>query len=111
RGALGVRNLHGGRHNRRRAGLTFGVHRLRSFDDAPTEVVPLVDAIDELPQLPANVADPQIARPAVEAHLPRVAQAVSPGFAAGLVELHERVVGGDRVGPTVLRAAHVDPQD
>jgi len=37
-----------------------------------SEVVSLVDAIDQIPQLPADVADTQVARAAVENPLPRV---------------------------------------
>ena len=62
-------------------------------------------------QLPADVADPQVAGLAIERHPPRVAQPEVPdlGQCVGLV--HERVVGRDRVARVAGTAIDVDPED
>ena len=83
---------------------------LLAFEQAPAEVVTRIDLANQLPQFPANIADPQLSRLAVEAHLPRITQAVRPDFAASPVEFDERIIDGDRVGAVGLRPIDVDSQ-
>ena len=59
------------------------MYRLRALVQAPAEVVGLVDAVHHLPQFPADVAHPQVARLPIEAHFPRIAQAIGPDFRRG----------------------------
>src|SRR5687767_4735370 len=87
------------------------MHRLAPFDDAPAKVVAATDAIDELPQFPTDVADPQLSGAAIEAHLPRIAQAVGPRFAASACKLDEWIIGGNGVRAAILLPSHIDPQD
>ena len=67
--------------------------------------------IDHLPQLPTHVADPEIAGAAVDAHAPRVAEAVGPDFRAGAGCLHERVVGRHSVGLARVLVIDVDAEN
>ena len=82
RASVGVRVGKVGRNDRRRAALGVGINRLRALHDAPAIVAPFLDSVDALPQFPTDIADPQIARLPVEAHPPRISQAVGPHFAA-----------------------------
>ena len=112
--AFGVRDFDDGRLDRRRAEFPADVDRLPALDGAPAVVPGPLDLVDEFPQFPAHVADPQFARHLVEAHAPRVAEAVSPDLAAGRlavdVRADERVVLGDRVVFPGVLAVHVDAQ-
>ena len=110
-GGLGVREGEGRRQDRRRAALALGLDRLRAFHDRPAVVAALLDAVDHLPQLPADVADPQVAGRAVEAHPPGVAEAVGPDLRPGVRRLDERVVRRDGVGLALVLVVHVDAQD
>ena len=99
------------RHDRRRPALPFRVYGLRAFDQAPAVVVSRFDSVDELPKLPPDIADPQVAGLAVEAHLPRIPHAVRPDFAARRFEIRKRIVFGNAVGEPVFRMIDVDPQN
>src|SRR5262249_25848040 len=83
RGRLGVREVEVRRQDRRRAAPGVGPDRLPPFHDRPAVVAAALYAIHHLPQLPADVADPQLAGLAVEAHLPGVAEAVGPDLRPG----------------------------
>ncbi len=78
RGRLGVRVHLDRRQDRRRPAPAFDMHRLRTLHDAPAVVAPALDLVDQLPQLPADVADPQVARGPVDAHLPRDCESRRP---------------------------------
>ena len=53
----------------------LGLERVERFPDAPAVVAAVLDAVDHLPEVLADVAGPQLAGLAVEAELPDVAQA------------------------------------
>ena len=71
------------------------MNRLSTFKQAPPEVVTGVCLVNELPQFPADITDPQLSRLPVEAHLPRVAHAVGPDLTASALKFDERVVVGN----------------
>src|ERR1019366_8823875 len=77
-GRLGVGKVQGRGDDRRGAAFAFGAHRLRAFHDRPAIVAAFLDAIDHLPLLPADIADPEIAGRAIEAHAPGIAEAIGP---------------------------------
>src|SRR5207237_627105 len=91
-----VRQLDQRRADRCRADLVR-LDRLRPFHGGPPVVAPLLDALDRLPQLPADIADEQLAGLAVKAHPPGVAEAVRPYFRPGAFDADERIVLGDGV--------------
>src|ERR1700733_1202550 len=74
----------------------------------PAVVAALDHAIDLLPGVLTDVADPQVARLAIEVPAERVAVAVRPDLAARTGDAGERVVGGDVVH--ALRRVDVEPQ-
>src|SRR5207249_3601582 len=77
--------------DRRRPDLVR-LDRLRPFHGGPAVVAPLLHAVHRLPQLPADVADEQLAGLAVEAHPPGIAKAVRPDLGPGAFHVDERVV-------------------
>src|SRR4029453_14925005 len=85
--------------------------RLPALHDRPAVVAAALNAVDHLPQLPADVADPQVAGDAVEAHAPGIAEAVGPDLGPRSGGLEEWIVGRDRVGLARLFAVHVDAKD
>ena len=101
RGGLGVGMVDRRRQDRRGPAPALGADGLAALEDAPAVVAAALDAVDQLPQLPADVADPEVAGRPVEAHPPGVAQAVGPDLGPGAGELDERVVraGRGRPGP------------
>ena len=78
--------------------------------DAPAVVGPLLDQVDLLPEVLAVVADPELARLAVVAQPPGVAQAVGPDLGPGAGAVDERVVLGHPVVPARVGVIDVDPQ-
>src|SRR5206468_4302448 len=72
--------------------------RLAALHDAPTIVAAALDLVDQLPELPPDVANPQVAATPVEAHPPGVSKAIRPDLRPGPGALREWVVGRDRVG-------------
>ena len=86
-----VRQFDQCRADRRRPDLVR-LDRLRPFHGGPAVVAPLFDAMDRLPQLPADVADEQRASLAVKAHPPGVAEAVRPHLGPGAFSPDERVI-------------------
>ena len=84
---------------------------LRPFHRRPAVVAALLDAMDRLPQLPADVADEQLAGLAIEAHPPGIAEAVRPDLRPGSLRRDEGVVLGDGVVLPLVLPVHVDPQD
>src|SRR5262249_21566232 len=94
---LGVRKAQRRRQNRRRPAPAFGANLLRPFHDRPAVVAAALDAVNHLPQLPADVADPEIAGGRVDAHAPGVAEPVSPDLRPGPRRFHKWIVGGHGV--------------
>ena len=105
-----MRQLDQRRADRRRPDLVR-LDRLRPFHRGPAVVAALLDAMDHLPQLPADVADEQLAGLAIEAHPPGVAEAVGPDLRPRSLHADERIVLGDGVVLPLVLAVHVDPQD
>src|SRR5438552_8269622 len=60
-GALAVREGEGRRENRGRAALAVRSYRLRALHYRPAVVAAAAHVVDHLPQLPADIADPQVA--------------------------------------------------
>ena len=111
RGPLGVRNLDGRGDDRAGAAGPLGMHWLPPFKQAPAKVVGLVHLVDQFPEFPTHIAHPQFTRLAVETHLPRIAETVGPDFAAGIGQIHKRIVGRDGVGASLVGTSHIDPQN
>ncbi len=105
-----MRQLDQWREDRRRPDL-LGLDGLRPLHRGPAVVAALLDAVDHLPQLPADVADEQFAGLAVEAHPPGVAQAVGPDLRPRVLHADEGVVLGDRVVLAFVLMVHVDTQN
>ena len=99
------------RRDRRGPALALDPHGLGPFHDAPAVVSPALDPEDHLPELPADVADPQVAGRVVDAHLPGVAEAERPDLGADVGRLEERVVGRDPVRQAPLGVIDVDAED
>ena len=108
---LGVRVLDDRRDDGRRAGRVVWVDRLAALHDAPAVVAAALDAEDHLPQVPADIAHPQVAGLGVKTHPPRVAEAVRPDLRPGTERSGKRVVRRDSVGETWVEAVDVDAQD
>ena len=100
-----------GRYDRSGASSPFTMHGLRAFDQTPAVVGPPLYTIDQFPQLPAHITDPKGTRLGIEAHLPRVTEAVRPDLPSRSVELHKGIIAGDRIAPAGIRMVDVDPQD
>ena len=82
RRGLGVRHLDCRRQDGSRPARPLRVGRLPAFHHALAVVAATLDAIEHLPQFPADIANPQIAGLAIEAHPPRIAKTVRPDLAA-----------------------------
>ena len=78
RPALGVVVLDDGGNDRAGPGLLVRVERVAPFLDAPAVVAPLLDHPDHLPEVLADVADPEPPGLGVEAHPPGVAEPEGP---------------------------------
>src|SRR5579884_231381 len=87
------------------------MHWLRAFHDRPAIIATLLHTIDHLPELPADVADPQVTGLAIEAHPPGVTKAVSIHLGPGSGRFDERIVGRNGVRFAVGLVIHVDTQD
>src|SRR5437763_2702363 len=66
---VGVIVLDDRHEDRRRPAWPFGPERMGPFENAPAVVAALLDLVNLLPQVLADVAAPEIARALVEAHL------------------------------------------
>src|SRR5262249_15209589 len=87
-----VRSLDDGRQDRRRAALALGPERGRCLNTAPAVVAALLDLDDRLPQVLADLTDPQVPGLAVEAVPPRLAQAIRPHLGPRPLLGDERIV-------------------
>src|SRR5207247_3353996 len=65
---------------RRAARLLSRFEIMESLAHAPAVIAPFDDEINFLPFVLADIARPKLARVAVEAHAPNIAQAVGPDF-------------------------------
>ena len=97
--------------DRRGATGPFGFKRVRSLGDAPSVVATSLDTEDHLPEVLADIAGPEVAGGGVEAHFPRLAQAVGPDLRPCPLGLQEGVVSGDGVGKFFAGMVNIDPQD
>src|SRR6516225_2144732 len=81
---------------------------VRALLDAPAVVAAFLDQVHALPKILAHLADPEVARLWVEAHLPRLTQAVGPDLRPGGAAVDEGIVLRHGVEPGI---AGVDAQD
>src|SRR5438552_3099507 len=95
---------------KRPVSLSFLGNWVAAFQDAPAIVAAALDPVNLLPQILADVADPEVARGAVEAHLPGLAQAVGPDFRPGAGPIDERVVVRDTVRLVGRGVVHVEAE-
>ena len=110
RAGLAVGVLGGRRRDRVGARLALGVEDVAPLDEAPAVIGPLLDQVDLLPEVLAVLADPELARLAVVAEPPGVAQAIGPELGPGAGAIDEGVVLGHRVVPARVGMIDVDPQ-
>ena len=110
RAGLAVGVLGGRRRDRVGARLALGVEDVAPLGEAPAVVGPLLDQVDLLPEVLAVLADPELARLAVEAQPPGIAQAVGPELGPGAGAVDERVVLRHAVVPARVGVIDVDPQ-
>ena len=108
---IGVAVLDDRLQNGRRPQAAIGPEGVAALLDAPAVVASRLDQIDHLPQVLAHFPGPQISGPAVEVHLPDLAQAVSPYLRTGALPAHEGVVLGNSVAHSGIGAVDVDPQN
>src|SRR5580765_8091675 len=80
------------------------------FKQAPAVVAAALHAINHLPQFPPHIAHPKVARLAVEAHPPGVAQAVGPHLRARARRVHKRIIRRDAVRLPVFGVIDIDTQ-
>ena len=110
RARLAVGVLGGRRQDRVGASLARGDEDVAPLGDAPAVVAPLLDQVNLLPEVLPILADPELARLAVVAQPPGVAQAVGPQLGPGSLAIDERVVLGHAVVPARVGVIDVDPQ-
>src|SRR4051812_18071054 len=73
---------------------------LAALDDAPAVVARALDPVDRLPEFPADIPRPKLARHAVEAHPPRVAEPKRPDLRPSPRNSHERIIARDSISQT-----------
>src|SRR5262249_25500716 len=108
RTAFGVVMLDNRRDEGSRATAAIRVERMRTFHDAPAEVVARLDEQDHLPKILPNVAYPRLAGKRIEAEAPRIAKAVGIDFRARIRNTDEWVVLWDRVVAAGVRVIDVE---
>ena len=81
-----------------------------AFGDAPAVIAAALDAIDHLPQFPADIARVEFAGLRIEAQPPRIAQSVGPHFAARVGRGDKRIVLGNAIRQARLGTVHVDAE-
>ena len=84
---------------------------LRPLADAPAVVAPLLDDIDLLPEILADVGGPQATGDAVAGELPGVAEAPGVDLRPGRRHVHQRVVGRHGVAAAGVAPVDVDAED
>ena len=102
--------LGGRRQDRVGARLAFGEENMAAFGQAPAVIAPLLDQVNLLPEILTVLADPELARLAVEAEPPGIAQAVGPELGTGAGAIDEGIVAGHAVVPARVGVIDVDPQ-
>src|SRR5262245_40911358 len=93
----------------RRPLLPLGAEGVVALHDTPAVVAALLDLVDHLPQVLADLAGPQVRTGTVEAELPRLPQAVRPDLPARPLRPDEGIILRGRVALALRRAVHVDP--
>src|SRR5262249_29662684 len=111
RAGLGVGVLHDRRQDGGWSLLAIRLIGVVPLVEVPAVVATAFDAIDQLPEVLADVAGPEVARGPVEADPPGVARAVGPAFGPGAGKAHERVIRGNAVRLVPLGMVHVDAKD
>ena len=97
------------REHGRGADEPVGPHVLAAgLGETPAVVSAALDALDHLPELPADVARVEVAGLGVEGDAPRIAQPVGPEFAARPGHADERVVPGNGIRESGVGAVDVD---
>src|SRR5262245_47414184 len=91
-----MRQLDEGREDRRWPDF-LRLDRLRPLHGGPTIVSTFLHSMDRFPKFPADIGDEQLAGLAIEAHPPRVAEAVRPDLRRGALDPDERIVLRDGV--------------
>ena len=84
---------------------------VKALANVPSVITTLTDQNNLLPQPLADIARPKVARLAVKAHAPDVAQPIGPNLRAGPGSFHERVVFRNRVREIALPAIDIDADD
>src|SRR4051794_23707411 len=102
--------LGGRRQNRVGAGLAIGEEDMAALGQAPAVIAALLDQVNLLPEILTVLADPELARLAVEAEPPGIAQAVGPELGPGAGASDEGVVPGYAVVPARVGVIDVDSQ-
>ena len=92
-------------------GFLWGWNGWLPFLHAPAVVAPLPHRPDHLPEVLADVADPEPSRLGIEAHPPGVAEPERPDLGPRPGVVDERVVLGDRVIPARVGMIDVEPHD
>ncbi len=110
RASLAVRVLGGRRQDRVGARLPARQKNMAALRETPAVISALLDQVHLLPKVLPVLADPELARGAVVAQPPGVAQAVGPQLGPGAVAIDERVVPGHAVVPALIGVIDVDPQ-
>jgi hypothetical protein len=82
---------------------------MAALEDAPAVVVALLDDLDHLVEVLADVAHPEVAGLGIERHPPRIPEAVRPQLAARAGNREERIVLGNGVAAARIGMFHVDP--
>ena len=89
----------------------LGAERVQALAPVPAVVAALLDEVDLLVQVLADVAGPELAGLAVERHPPDVAQAIGLDLRPRVLRADERVVLRDGVVLAVVLVIDVDAQD
>src|SRR4051812_24601951 len=86
-----------GRENGSGAAGVLRFYRLTAFEDAPAVIAAGLDAIDQFPEFPTDIGDPEFAGFFVKAHAPGITKTVSVNLGAGVLIVHEWIVFRDGI--------------
>jgi hypothetical protein len=111
RRGLGMGMIDNRGQDRTRSTLPLGMNRLPAFHDAPAIIPTTLNTMDQLPELPAHIARPQVTVGSVEAHFPGVAQTKRPDLGPRSLDMDEGIVGGNGVGSRRVGMVNIDPQN
>src|SRR5262249_52589158 len=105
-----MRMLDDGRQDGRRAALALGPERVRSLHHAPAVVAAALDAVDHLPQVLTDLADPQITTSSIKAEPPGLAQAIRPHLTPCPLLADEGIVLRDPIALFRIGFVHINAQ-